>query len=360
MSRGQHSTTTANGALAVTCSFYFFPSLVETYNRLLTSDLDLSMPVAAIEALIELLSHLTTTTTMELLFVVDAQIARLKASVSNPIPPAAGAELFRRELLKTLRQETDDGSLGGVGPTRLASATKMSFDDMRAYLIQNSHKFALQARAARTAIAEVGARYVGASSTILTTGGSRCVKQLLLRAAERRTRLNGSPDFRVIYAMDGSPDSEPAVAMLRAAGVQVATIDTAAIAHAIKLGKVDRIIVGAEAVCQRGGVLSRMGTYQLALLARDMGKDLYVVAETHKFAMTVPLGQADLSRLGVKQTILDFQRGSSNDDASYFDAAKSQWQSDYTPPELVTAFITEQGVKTPSSVLEFLLTIYAA
>ncbi|CAN8102365.1 unnamed protein product [Discula destructiva] len=334
--------------------------LVDTYHRLLSSDPDLSMPVAAIEALIELLSHLTTSTTMELLSVVDAQISRLKASVANPIPPTAGAELFRRILLKTLRQETDDGSLGGVGPTRLASATKMSFEDMRVYLVRNSKNFAAQAKAARTAIADVGARYVAPGSTVLTTGGSRCVKKMLLRAAERRTRLHGCPDFRVIYAMDGSHDSEPAVAALRAAGVEVATIDLAATAHALKLGKVERVFVGAEAVCQRGGVMSRMGTYQLALLARQLKKDVYVVTETHKFAMALPLDQVDLPRLGVKQSILNFQKGRPGEDPSYFAAAESQWQADYTPPELVTAFITEQGVKTPSSILEFLLTIYAS
>lgn len=332
-------------------------SLVDTYHRLLSSDLDLSMPVAAIEALIELLSHLTTSTTMELLEVVDAQIARLKASVANPIPPAAGAELFRRTLLKTLRQETDDGSLGGV---RLASATKMSFEDMRTYLVRNSRGFAAQAKSARDAIAEVGARYVAPGSVILTTGGSRCVKKLLVRAAERRTRLHGSPDFRVIYVMDGSYDSEPAVSALRAAGVAVATIDLAAMAHAMKLGKVDRVFVGAEAVCQRGGVMSRMGTYQLALLARQLKTDFYVVTETHKFAMALPLDQGDLPRLGVKQAILDFQKARPGEDASYYKAAESQWQADYTPPELVTAFITEQGTKTPASVLEFLLTIYAS
>lgn len=30
------------------------------------------------------------------------------------------------------------------------------------------------------------------------------------------------------------------------------------------------------------------------------------------------------------------------------------------PPELVKAFITEQGTKTPASVLEFVLSIYAS
>lgn len=290
------------------------------------------MPVAAIEALIELLSHLTTSTVFETVDILDAQIAHLKSSVPNPIPPTAGAELFRRTLLSHLRQETRDDGSGGAGPTRIASSTKLSFDDMRQYLVRNSRGFAAQAKAARAAIADVGARYVTPGSTVLTSGGSRCVKQLLLRAADNRTEIHGSPDFRVIYVMDGSPDSEPAVKALRERGVLVSTVDVASMAHAIKLGRVDRVFVGAEAVCQRGGVLSRMGTYQLAMIARDLKVDFYAVTETHKFAMVLPLDQVDVARLGVKQNILDFKKGNADEATTTPDAkaSENQWRADYT------------------------------
>lgn len=312
-------------------------SLVATYNRLLAEDPEVSMPVAAIEALIELLSHITTSTVYETVEIVRAQIAHLKASVPNPIPPTAGAELFTRTLLKCLRQDTttptqsNGGGGSAAAASRLASNSQMSFDELRQYLLRNSRGFAAQAKAARAAIADVGARYVRGGETVMTSGGSRCVKQLLLRAAERRTQLNGCPDFRVIYVMDGSSDSEPAVAALRERGVAVATVDVASMAHAIQLGKVDRVFVGAEAVCQRGGVLSRMGTYQLALAARDHKKDFYVVTETHKFAMVLPLDQSDVSKLGVKQSILDFKKGNAEETTSE-ESKKSEnlWRADYT------------------------------
>lgn len=301
-------------------------SLVVTYNRILAEDPEVSMPIAAIEALIELLSHITTSTVYETVEIVRAQIAHLKASVPNPIPPTAGAELFTRTLLKCLRQDTNTSSNG----SRLASNSQMSFDELRQYLVRNSRGFATQAKAARAAIADVGARYVRGGETVMTSGGSRCVKQLLLRAAERRTQLNGCPDFRVIYVMDGSSDSEPAVQALRERGVAVATVDLASMAHAMQLGKVDRVFVGAEAVCQRGGVLSRMGTYQLALAARDHKKDFYVVTETHKFAMVLPLDQSDVSKLGVKQNILEFKKGGVEETASESKKSENLWRADYT------------------------------
>lgn len=298
--------------------------LVATYNRLLSEDQDLSMPVAAIEALIELLSHTTASTVFETIEIVKSQIELLKTSVANPIPPTAGAELFMKTLLRSLRQETGD-----LGSKMRVASSEMSFDEMRQYLVRNSRNFAAQAKAARVAIADVGARYVTPGSTVMTSGGSRCVKQLLLRAAERRTELNGSPDFRVIYVMDGSADSEPAVRALRQRGVAVSTVDVASMAHAMKLGRVDRVFVGAEAVCQRGGVLSRMGTYQLAMVAKNLKKDFYVVTETHKFAMILPMDQTDVSgQLGIKQTILDFKKGGDSD-APILESP-SQWRADYT------------------------------
>lgn len=296
------------------------------------------MPIAAIEALIELLSHITTSTVYETVEIVRAQIAHLKASVPNPIPPTAGAELFTRTLLKCLRQDTNTSS----NSSRLASNSQMSFDELRQYLVRNSRGFAAQAKAARAAIAEVGARYVRGGETVMTSGGSRCVKQLLLRAAERRIQLNGCPDFRVIYVMDGSSDSETAVQALRERGVAVATVDLASMAHAMQLGKVDRVFVGAEAVCQRGGVLSRMGTYQLALAAQDHKKDFYVVTETHKFAMVLPLDQSDVSKLGVKQNILEFKKGGVEDTTSESKKSENLWRADYTVSTFAIMTITSE------------------
>lgn len=165
----------------------------------------------------------------------------------------------------------------------------------------------------------------------MTTGGSRCVQELLLRAAEKRTKEWGHPDFRVIYVMDGSPESEPTVKALREHNVEVAEVDVASAAHAMRLGNVDRVFVGAEAVCQRGGVLSRMGTYQLAILAKEYNKDFYVATETHKFVHVTLLDQRDIARRNhVDQHVLDFKRGTADQTPPDSKTGKGQWRADYT------------------------------
>jgi translation initiation factor eIF-2B subunit alpha len=70
------------------------------------------------------------------------------------------------------------------------------------------------------------------------------------------------------------------------------------------MAKVDMVIVGAEGVVENGGIISRMGTYQLGLLAKSKSKPFYVVAESHKFVRLYPLSQFDLP---IEQNVLDFQ-----------------------------------------------------
>lgn len=329
--------------------------IVETYHRLLAEDEDLTMAVAAIEALIALLGHTTSSTVMETLDIVKAQADRLKRSSTNPIPLTAGTDLFQQYLLRSLKQST--GPRSGKEP---ASGSGLdSFDETRQHLLRNGRLFAARAKAARDAIAVRGSRYVGLGSVVLTAGGSRTVKKLLLKAAERHIETNGSPDFKVIYVLDGSRDSEPAVKELRERGVPVAPVDPAAVAHVLQAGRVDMVFVGAEVVVQNGGAISRMGTYQLAQLTKAVNKPLYVVAETHKFVRLYPLGQNDLGRCGIKQNILDFSTSAdSGAKEKPAEVSGSQIPVDYTPADLITSIITEHGVKMPSAVYEMLLDIY--
>jgi translation initiation factor eIF-2B subunit alpha len=198
---------------------------------------------------------------------------------------------------------------------------------------------------------------------VLTNGGSRVVASLLQKAADEK----GGPSavrFKVIYvlspakATDGNASGEPegmeTVRALRAKGVPVATIPESAVAYA--LGKADVVIVGAEGVVENGGIVSRMGTYQIGLLAKAMGKPFYVVAESHKFVRVYPLGQYDLP---IEQDVIDYRTAEDlSDDSSQQSLAHSSDVVDFTPPHLISALITDSGVLTPSAVSEELIKIW--
>lgn len=159
-----------------------------------------------------------------------------------------------------------------------------------------------RAKAAREQIASFGRHFVRDGCTVLTNGGSRVVGALLREAAEAS---GGSVRFRVIYVLPSTEASQEGlgiVASLRKRGVPVATISEGAVGYA--MGKVDMVIVGAEGVAESGGVISRLGTYQIGVLAKGCGKPFYVVAESHKFVRIFPLGQYDLP---IEQQIVDFK-----------------------------------------------------
>ncbi|CAG9939750.1 unnamed protein product [Clonostachys rosea f. rosea IK726] len=285
--------------------------IVATYHSLLKSDPDLTKPVAAINALIALLNTVPSTTVYETLDIIKAHSERLKASVENPIPLAAGTDLFNQYIMSSLKQQ--DGS----------------FD------------------AARNGVAEAGWRYVSEGSTVLTHGASRSVTGLLARAARSRPGK-----FKVVYVRDEwrPKESDRVVGELRQLGIPTAEIDLASVAHVMaSLRKVSMVIVGAEVVTQSGGIISRMGSYQIAKLAKSSNIPFYVAGETHKFSR---IFLHDQNKLGFKQSVLDFK----------LEGSSSHLENpvDFTPPDLISQLITENGVKLPSYVVEQILDIYGS
>jgi translation initiation factor eIF-2B subunit alpha len=58
------------------------------------------------------------------------------------------------------------------------------------------------------------------------------------------------------------------------------------------------VLLGAEGVVENGGVINKLGTYQIALCAKSLNKPFYVAAESYKFARLYPLNQQVRSSKG--------------------------------------------------------------
>lgn len=351
--------------------------VVVTYHQLLKDDPELTMPVAAIEALIVGLSNTPSSTVSETLDLVSKLTAQLKQSIPNFISLSAGTDLFQQYLISSLQRPSALG-LGGA---------RGDFEQIRSHLVQNGRLFVERAKAARETIAGFGRHFIRDGNTILTNGGSRVVGALLKSAAESSNGSGrGSIRFRVIYVTSTTSgtnsgvgeESESAanIAALRDRDIPVATIPPTAIAYC--MDTVTQCFVGAEGVVENGGIVSRLGTYQMATLAKAAGKPLYVVSESHKFVRLYPLGQQDL---GIEQRIVDFKtsKGSvgtgqrdikSDKDEGIADMdigageqkSSAKWRPedavDYTPPHLISGIITESGVLLPSAVSEELIKIW--
>ena len=304
-------------------------SIVATYQRLLREDPDLTMPIAAIEALVELLAHAQASTVSETMDLLQKSTDHLKSSIANPISLSAGTDLFQRYLINALQRPGSGIGFSGAGSGYGAGSGPVGdFRSIRQHLISNGRLFVTRSKASRDRIATFGRHFVRDGNTVLTNGASRVVGALLRHAAEDS---HGSIRFRVIYVLRGGIDDDGTdkhtegdrnrgaargdaegihiVRSLRELGVPIAVIGEGAVGYA--MGKVDMVIVGAEGVVENGGVISRLGTYQIGLLAKAARKPFYVVAESHKFVRLYPLSQYDLP---IEQKVIDFKTSSGKRD----------------------------------------------
>ena len=325
-------------------------SIVKTYNELLRTDPFLTHPIAAIEALISLLAASPVDTISETLSLLSTATIALKSSVSNPVALSAGTDLFQRYIISTLQQRSSQDAKGRSRRNPAGGAE--DFRAVRAHLLANSRLFVQRAKEARGKIASVMRKFVRDGSTVLTCGRSRVVAAVLEAAADENVR------FQVIYAEDSLPSSPNPINVvndLRRKDIPVAVIPFAAMATA--LSRADFILAGAESVVENGGVISSMGTYQMGLLAKSKGRPFYVVAESHKFVRVFPLDGGDLP---IKGMGIEFSIENEEGKGMHEEGRRKERDLgvDFTPPELITAIVTENGVQTPSAVSEELIKIW--
>ena len=105
---------------------------------------------------------------------------------------------------------------------------------------------------------------------------------------------------------------------------------------------IDCVLVGADAVCENGGILNRIGTYTIAICAKNFKKPFYVMVESLKFLKLYPLDQSDIPQIKIEDE---------NIESNYN-------YCDYTPPEFITLLFTDIGIFTPSAVSDELIQMF--
>jgi len=123
-------------------------------------------------------------------------------------------------------------------------------------------------------------------------------------------------------------------------GIPVTVITDNMSAHLMQRGEVDLVVVGADRVAANGDVANKIGTYGLAVLAREHGIPFYVAAPLS----TIDLGTASGDGIPIEE------RG--REEVAEFGARPVVPKGvpvrhpafDITPAALVDAIVTERGV----------------
>jgi len=122
-------------------------------------------------------------------------------------------------------------------------------------------------------------------------------------------------------------------------GIDVSLIPDTAVGYTMAKGLINKIIVGADRVLRTGHVFNKIGTYQIALIAKQHGIPFYVAAPLSTFDLKsnpedVVIEQRngnELTGIGDKKTAPE---GINVINPAF----------DMTPPELISGIITEKGV----------------
>ena len=124
-------------------------------------------------------------------------------------------------------------------------------------------------------------------------------------------------------------------------GIDVSLIPDTAVGYTLANNLVNKIIVGADRILKTGHVFNKIGTYQVALLAKHHNVPFYVAAPLSTFDLSsnpedVVIEQrksSEVTGIGEKKT--------TPNDINVINPA-----FDMTPPELISGIITENGVIT--------------
>ncbi|MBF0292649.1 MAG: S-methyl-5-thioribose-1-phosphate isomerase, partial [Nitrospinae bacterium] len=127
-------------------------------------------------------------------------------------------------------------------------------------------------------------------------------------------------------------------------GIPVTLISDNMAGHVMKLGRINRVIVGADRIAANGDTANKIGTYTVAVLARRHGVPFHVAA---------PMSTIDFGKLGGDEIPIEERdpkevtqimggQKIAPDGVNVFNPA-----FDVTPAELIASIITERGVAYP-------------
>jgi methylthioribose-1-phosphate isomerase len=127
------------------------------------------------------------------------------------------------------------------------------------------------------------------------------------------------------------------------AGIQATLITDSMAASVMSHGFVRAVFVGADRISPNGYVANKIGTYGLAIIADALGVSFYVVAPLSTidanltYGGDIPIEERDASEVTEIGGVRIAPEGVAVENPAF----------DVTPPELITAIITEVGEVRP-------------
>jgi len=210
-----------------------------------------------------------------------------------------------------------------------------SLGELKSALLNEMENFLEDAEAALDKVAQYGAEKITDGSTIFMYSMSSTVWRILKKAKNDGKEI-------AVSVTESRPANEGlwTVEKMEEYGIPVTVgIDAA---MGILIPEADMVMVGADVIAATGEALCKVGTYPSALVAQQNNIPFYIAADTYKFDVN--------TLMGLPFRIEDTKRKDVLPEGKYKDAKVHSPLFDVTPPELITAIITERGFLHPASV----------
>ena len=125
-------------------------------------------------------------------------------------------------------------------------------------------------------------------------------------------------------------------------GIDVSLIPDTAVGYTMANRLVNKIIVGADRILRTGHVYNKIGTYQLAIMAKQHNLPFYVAAPLSTFDMKNNPEDVIIEQRKASEVTGIGDKKTAPDGINVINPA-----FDMTPPELISGIITENGIAKP-------------
>ncbi|RLG46387.1 MAG: S-methyl-5-thioribose-1-phosphate isomerase [Thermoproteota archaeon] len=259
----------------------------------------------------------------------------------------------RESLLRDLREAAE--RLRRTRPTavnlfwaidrvmRAAESAEGGAEDVRRAVVEEALKMAEEDVETNRRIGELGAELIEDGSTVMTicNAGSLATVWYGTVTAPMYVAWERGVRFRVV-ALETRPVLQGARLTsfeLSAEGIPVTLIVDGAAGHYMRERGVDLVLVGADRILRDGTVFNKIGTYSLAVLAREHGVPFFSVAPTSTFDMVSDRSDVKIEERP-REEVASFRGVKvAPDRVEVYNPA-----FDMTPPEYLTGIVTELGI----------------
>ena len=257
-----------------------------------------------------------------------------------------------RELMKQL--EVSANLLRSTRPTAVnlfwgidrvlkAAQSAKSVAEVRRSLAKEVKMMEVEDIETNRRLGRVGADVIGDGETVLTQCNAGALATVgygtalgVVRAAVEQGKL-----VKVLV-----PETRPALQGARLTafelvtdGIDCTVIPDTAVGYMIGIGRVDKVIVGADRITRDGFIFNKIGTYQEAVLADKHGVPFYVAAPYSTFDLLHTHEQVTIEERGFEEVVSIRGRRIVPKGVAVANPA-----FDMTPPQLVTAILSDRGL----------------